>query len=348
MQIKRRNGIMFVLVALCALLSCKPDQKKIDVVISDVSCQSVFCSDSVLGAPNALALSGSILAIVDTQSDSLIHFVDVGKQKYLRKGGALGQGPSEFTMITSLNSSSNNSFCLYDPNKRTFFNMACLTDGTSFTPLFKIDSLMHYEVRPLAGHSYLATGIYEDSRYCLIDSQGRIEKVFGEWPFRDEKEKNVSGRIKSQAYMGGMTVNPSGTKFLSYVATADILSFYHLEKGGVHLVKESCLTYPDYAYNDNSGLFRGTSREAPLTYLAATSTEEYVYLLFSGKNTDKYGLGAFSGNTIYVYDWNGNKVAELKSDKDLQCLCVSQDGKVIYTIANDPEPVLVRILLPEL
>lgn len=340
---------MFGLAISFALLSCKPSQKNTDVVISNVSCQSVFYSDSVLGAPNALALSGSILAIVDTQSDSLIHFVDVENQKYLRKSGTLGQGPSEFTMITSLNSGPNNSFCLYDPNKRTFYNMACLTDSTSFTPLFKIDSLMHYEVRSLAGHSYLATGIYEDSRYCLIDSQGRIEKVFGEWPFRDEKEKNVSGRIKSQAYMGGMTVNPSGTKFLSYVATADILSFYHLEKGGGHLlVKESCLTYPDYAYNDDSGSFRGTSREAPLTYLAAASTDEYVYLLFSGKNTSKYDLGAFSGNTIYVYDWNGNKVAELKSDKDLQCLCVSQDGKVIYTIANNPEPTLVQILLPEL
>lgn len=348
MQMKRKNRIMLGLAVSFVLLSCKPSQSKMDVVISDVFCQPVFFGDFILGAPNALALSGSILAIVDTQSDSLIHFVDVEKQKYIRKSGTLGQGPKEFTMITSLNSSLNSSFCLYDPNKRTFYDMTCMSDSTSFSSLFRIDSLMHYEVRPLAGHSYLAVGIYETNRFCLVDSQGQIKKVFGEWPYRDEKEKNLLGQIKAQAYMGGMTVNPSGTKFLSYVATADILSFYHLKEGEAHLVKESCLTYPDYAYNDNSSSFRGTSREAPLTYLVAASTEKYVYLLYSGKNTIKYGLDAFSGNTIYVYDWNGNKVAELKSDKDLQCLCVSPDGKVIYTIANAPEPTLVRILLPEL
>lgn len=349
MQIKRKiNVIILGMAAAFALSSCTPNQRNMDLIVSDVFCQPICNDDSILGAPNALALSDSILAIVDTQSDSLIHIVNVGKQKYICKTGVLGQGPAEFTMITSLNTSGNNSFCLYDPNKRTFYDMTCMMDTASFSPLFRIDSLMHYEVRPLANHLYLATGIYEANRYCLVNSQGRIEKTFGEWPYRDEKEKNVSGRVKAQAYMGGITVNPSGTKFLSYVATADILSFYHLEKGEAHLVKETCLTYPDYAYNDNSNSFRGTSREAPLTYLAAASTEEYVYLLYSGKSTGKYDLNAFSGNMIYVYSWDGDKVAELKSDKDLQCLCVSQDGKVIYTIASTPEPALVQILLPEL
>lgn len=335
-------------MAAFALLSCQSNQRKINVVISDVSCQPICFGNSILGAPSALALSDSILAIVDTQSDSLIHIVNVEKQQYIRKTGVLGQGPTEFTMITSLNTSGNSSFQLYDPNKRTCYDMTCMMDATLFSPLFKIDSLMHYEVRPLAGHLYLATGIYEANRYCLINAQGRIENTFGEWPYRDEKEKSVSSRVKAQAYMGGITVNPSGTKFLSYVATADILSFYHFEKGEVRLVKESCLSYPDYAYNDDSNSFRGTSREAPLTYLAATSTEEYVYLLYSGKSTGKYNLNAFSGNIIYVYTWDGGKVAELKSDKDLQCLCVSQDGRVIYTIASIPEPTLVQILLPRL
>lgn len=349
MQIRRKiNVIMLGAVAAFVLSSCKPSQGKIDLLVEDVFCQPICFGDSILGAPSALALSDSILAIVDTQSDSLIHIVNVEKQKYIRKVGVLGQGPTEFTMITSLNTSGNGSFGLYDPNKRTFYNMACRIDTVSFSPLFRIDSLMHYEVRPLANRLYLTTGIYEANRYCLVNSQGKIEKTFGEWPYRDEKEKNVSGRVKAQAYMGGITVNPSGTKFLSYVATADILSFYQLEKGEAHLVKESCLTYLDYAYSDNSNSFRGTSREAPLTYLAATSTEKYVYLLYSGKNTGKYNLSAFSGNIIYVYTWDGDKVAELKSDKDLQCLCVSPDGKVIYTIANTPEPTLVQISLPRL
>lgn len=342
----RMKSILLGLAVSSVLFSCKSVQKETDVIISDVHCQSVAGVDSILGTPSAMALSGSVLAIVDTQSDSLIHFIDIGKQKYIRKSGAIGQGPSEFTMVTSLHSNGSHSFSLYDPNKRTLYNMACTDGATRFTPLFSIDSLMHYDVRPLAGNVYLATGIYSSGRFSLIDAQGHVEKTFGEWPYRDEKEKAVSGPVKAQAYMGGMTVNPSGTKFLSYIATADMLSFYRLDKGEAHLVKESCLTYPDYAYHENPSSFRGTSREAPLTYLAAASTDEYVYLLYSGKNTAKYGLNAFSGNLIYVYDWEGNKLAELKSDKDLQCLCVSKDGKDIYTIANTPEPTLVRIPLP--
>lgn len=349
MQIKRKNSLLWgLIISSTLLLSCQSGKKNTAIVKADVSCQPLLSNELMLGAPNAVALSGSVLAITDTQSDSLIHFVDIEKQKAIQKAGSLGQGPNEFTMITSLNPGKNHSFHLYDPNKRTLYQMDSTTDGTSFTPLFHIDSLMHYEVRPLADHSNVATGIYEKNRFRLVDAQGQIKKSFGEWPYRDEKEKNLSGRVKAQAYMGGLTVSPSGTKFLSYVATADILSFYQLEKGEIQLVKENCLTYPDYAYNDPSSSFRGTSPKAPLTYLAAASTEKHVYVLYSGKSTDKYDLGAFNGKMIYVYNWDGEKVAELKSDQDLSCLCVSPNGKAIYTIANMPEPTLVKIDLPEL
>ena len=50
---------------------------------------------------------------------------------------------------------------------------------------------------------------------------------------------------------------------------------------------------------------------------------------------------------IYVYNWNGDKIAMIKSDKMLKQICVAKDGKTMYAIVCDLDPVLVHFPLPQ-
>ena len=103
-------------------------------------------------------------------------------------------------------------------------------------------------------------------------------------------------------------------------------------------------TFPEYKYQGDN--YFGVSRECPLTYLDATSTDDYIYLLYSGKTTQDVGLTAFYGNRIFVLNWEGKKVAELQCEQDLAALCLSPDGKTMYVIAYNPEPELMYFRVP--
>lgn len=335
------GGILIIL-----LLSCRSGNQE-TIRIENIICQPICGDDYILGGPKEMALSDSILAVIDAKSDSMLLFFDVKAGKYLGKVGIRGQGPSEFTVLSSLEPQSGSSFSFFDINKKTYYYTNSITsDDVRFTPAFRVDSGLPLEIHPMANGRFLAPGIYEKYRYCVLDSGGQVCSTFGEWPYRDEDEKKVSGTIRSQAYMFSIAASPSKTKFVASLLSANMLSFYQLEKDSLHLLKESILTYPDYEYRNSPTNYSGTTRNTPLHYLCAACTEDYVYILYSGKKFSECGLATFRGDIIYVYNWNGDKIAMMKSDKMLKEICLSEDEKSMYAIAYDPDPVLAQFSLP--
>lgn len=329
------------------LSSCSSGVQK-TVRVEHVVCQQICGDDYMLGGPSGMALSDSILAVVDVKTDSLFHFFNIETGEYIGKCGVRGRGPSEFTVISSLNSCDEGAFSFYDANKKSFYYTDVITNrDVQFTHHFSVDSIFPFKVHPLANEKFISTGLYENYRLCLLGRDGQIKTTLGEWPYRDEAERKVSGYIRSQAYMFDIAVSPSKTKFLTSLFSADILAFYQLENDSVHLLKELIVTYPDYEYRNNPNEYSGTSKDAPMWYLSATCSDDYVYVLYSGKTFREHGLRVFEGNVIYVYTWNGDKIAMLKTDKMLREFCLSKDGKSMYAIANDPNPVLVRFSLPQ-
>ncbi|MEY8687498.1 BF3164 family lipoprotein [Bacteroides sp. AN502(2024)] len=329
--------------------SCRSESLE-NIRVENVICQPICGDDYIIGGARDMKLSNSILTVTDTKSDSMLLFFDMKAGKYLRKAGTRGHGPSEFTMISSLlGACSKNSFSFYDPNKRTYYQTNEITQDEEirFTPVFRVDSIFPLEIQPMANGQFMATGIYDDCLFCLLDSAGRVQRKSGELFYRDEDEKQVSGIVRSQAYMFDVASSPSKTKFVAFLLSADILAFYQLENDSLCLIKENILSYPEYEYRNNSQHYSGTPKSVPLNYLCAACTEDYVYLLYSGKTFNEHNLGVFKGNLIYVYNWNGDKVAMIRSDKMLKRICLSEDGKTMYAIAYNPDPILVQFSLPQ-
>lgn len=107
-------------MVLIILHSCQSGNQE-TIREENVICQPICGDDYIMGGPNAMALSDSILAIVDVKSDSLLLFFNVKEGRSIRKVGVRGQGPSEFSVLSSLESGGGSSFSFYDINKRTFF-----------------------------------------------------------------------------------------------------------------------------------------------------------------------------------------------------------------------------------
>ena len=123
-----------------------------------------------------------------------------------------------------------------------------------------------------------------------------------------------------------------------------MISIYEAATDSFRLVKNIYKSFPEVRTQGEQ--FLGFTRETVLTYQDAVSTDEYVFLLYSGRTVREYVLSAYNGNRIFVLNWEGEKVAELQCEQDLAALCLSPDGKTMYVIAYNPEPEVMYFKLP--
>lgn len=343
------HSIIIFSILFAAIVSCQSPQK--DVRVYPISLTPLCRENILMSSPNALAIFDSVLAVKDSKMDSLVHLVDLRNNRYIGKQCPRGQGPNEFNLIMSMEAEKEGkSLLLYDPNPCALYRLARGSEGSiGLQRVYKNEKMredMHWNIYPISGNRHLATGLYGEHQFCLLDSLGNIVDKFGEYPYRDEEERGLSGIIKSQVYQGDVTIAPSGKRFLSCTLCGDLVSIYEYNEatGYFQPKKNMYTTFPEYKYQGDN--YFGVSRECPLTYLDATSTDDYIYLLYSGKTTQDVGLTAFYGNRIFVLNWEGEKVAELQCEQDLAALCLSPDGKTMYVIAYNPEPEVMYFRMP--
>ena len=232
-----------------------------------------------------------------------------------------------------------NTFSANDVNRRRFSTVHLNPEDDSWRVEhhLKFDSLMHIYVQPIANNRYVATGIYDDCHLMLLDEKGKPLKGFGEWPYQDEQEKKVPGKIRASVYQGKLEVSPSGDKLVFAVASGDMLYFYRiLPNGELELISKHENTYAHYEHT--TGAHYGT---APFSNIDACATDDYVYTLYAGRSLKEHGMKCFQGNLIRVYDWKGTLVKKLQLDVDVEQIVVSKDDRKIYAIADLPDPVLV-------
>ena len=338
----------------CCLLiflfsSCSQNSNKDDVLA--VRCQHEILFDDneyILGKPSNMALIDSMLVIVDSQMSPMLHLLNVKTGKPIGQYLSRGQGPDEYMRIGTLERLNRDTLFFHDLNKRVccFLILPKKENGIpKIIEAFKCTGTAHNTLIPLKDDSYIASGVYQEGRFCLLTDSGKTKKFWGNYPSRDDREKSVTNFIKSQVYMGQLSSSPANDKFIFHATAADLLSFYEYKNGEIRLLKEIQRSLPDYEYGENMDKFQGTSRKNPFTYLSACTTERFVYLLYSGKTYHNDGLNAFKSNLIHVYNWQGEKIKDLYLDVDIKEMSVSDDDRLMYAVADLPNPTIVSFEL---
>lgn len=337
------GGIMslFVLSMLC--LSCKQTGAK-EVESVRLHHSLVVDDESLLlGKVFDLAWeSDSVLVIVDSGNEGFLHAVHVPDGRVMYAYGKIGQGPDEYLYVGTVHPAGAHHLIMLDVNKRECFEQEGAGYRLAFKPLFHLkDSVFHYELLPVADNRYIAIGLYEDNRFFLLDEKGNRIEGFGDYPYRDEKEKQVSGIIRGEIYQGRLASNSRGTRFVQAVLKSRIMVFYEKGEEGWKCIKENLESFPTYNYNSPA-----MDAEDPLGYLDVCATDSYVYALYSGKNYRDDRDAAFLGQTVEVYRWDGTPVKRLTSEVPLRNIEVTKDDSCLYAVAYAPEPVLIRMNLP--
>lgn len=330
-----------VIILLVALLSaCKGKEQNESVSVSALKHEVLMDDSFLIGQVREMTLMDDSIPVLlnNMRAEKAVHILDYVNQRDMEVGN-LGQGPDEFLFPSSL-SVDGQTLSLWDINKKRYSSIRLSLKDSTFqiSHRFSADqSLLHTQILPLSDNTYLATGFYEKHRFILLDENGGCIKGMEDIFARDEEEKKISGFARAQVYQGKMVVNPSKTKLLHALTTSDILSFYDIQADGtLKSIKEEVRSYPKYNPD-------GAQDASSMTcyYMDAYATDQYVYLLYSGRKMMDSVEKSEQGNTIYVFDWEGNKVKEYQLDIDIANMCVTKDDSRIFAIAYLPDPILV-------
>ena len=218
--------ILNVLLLAC-LVSCKPNEGK-DVPEIDLHHSVVLDEDKLLlGKVKYMSWENdSVLVIVDSNQDGFLHFVHLSDKK-VSEYGKIGQGPDEFLLVGAVYPDMNNRLVLFDVNKQECFMTQNGDEGISFRSLFSLaDSLICFEILPVQHNYYIVTGLHKHNRFTLLDRNGKKVGDFGEYPYRDEVERQVDGFVLGDVYQGRLAANLSRNRFVQAIYKAKILTFY--------------------------------------------------------------------------------------------------------------------------
>lgn len=334
-----RKHIFVATCLLSVLFSCTEKKEQEVVPVQSLKHEVLMGDEYLIGKTRDLDLvNDSIPVVINSKSQKAFQILDYVSGSVCELG-EIGQGPNEFLMPYSLSVNEGNAFSFYDLNRRRFSTIYLNGEDGSWRVehLFKSDSLVHLCILPIVNGQYIATGMYDDCRIVVLDNRGVFQKGFGEIPYRDEKEREVSGMIRSEAYQGQMSVNLSGNKVVHALQKGDMIYFYDIADNGVlNLKSEQVKSYPRYRYDSGA-----IEKESSLHYMSVCSTEEYVYALYSGRNYKDDKDNAFYGNTVRVYNWDGKLIKNLHLDVDVCEIAVTKDNRKIYAISYLPDPTLI-------
>ena len=70
-------------------------------------------------------------------------------------------------------------------------------------------------------------------------------------------------------------------------------------------------------------------------------------MLYSGVKLEDFTKAQkeFDASTIHVFNWEGEKVQSFTLDIPCTNICISSDNQVLWAIANNPDPELVKFIL---
>ena len=332
--------LVFLFVCLF-VLSCKNTYN--DIVEETISSEVLSIDSLIVGNALGMIYVDSFLLIADNRNDSLFYWVSLIEQS-ASQVGRVGNGPNDFLDFDNFYGV-NNMYGFFSNRSRCLTDISVINNKPYFTKKVAIDS-SHFRVVSTSYDSYIGIGPYSKGLFYMWNHHGDSIKRIGEQPFRDNDERRIPELARAMAYQGNIAVSPDSRYLVHAIYTSPIISFYRLSADNLEQIGYVPIAYPKYKPELGEDSYASAmNRHNKLGFMDVVATDKHIYALLSNRNTVEFGLSAFLGNTIMVYNWDGTLVRKLMCDYDLKCMCVTPDEETMYAIGLVDDYELLKINL---
>lgn len=335
----------FIHLSLCLLLfSCtndtKPTYEPLDTKNVERLGSQTVNDNFKFGFADRILVHDSILIVFDQMQECKLQIFNKETGELINSTGRRGQGPNE--LIQPSNVAINHSaatLSIYDYAKGALLECS-LDDLTSSDPTVWLTSeLPDYEVRPNsvipAGDNVIA--LHGRPRFSL-SKNGRVTAAtdsFPTWPEQEEREESATRLFYLTRTL--WDVHPDGKKIVQGTAMGCILHVLDISDSSITPESDKYFLKPVFSFIKGQ---IGPTAETVYGFSCLQTTDKNIYATLHGVANP-----TVFPSSIYIFDWEGNPIKRLDTDRQIISFAVDEPSGDIYAIALDSnnEQIIARM-----
>ncbi|WP_420385124.1 BF3164 family lipoprotein [Roseivirga sp.] len=179
------------------------------------------------------------------------------------------------------------------------------------------------------------------NRFDVVDQFGNHIESAIDYPF--EKETALPEKLWNMVHQGLMKKRPEDNRIVFASIYGPNIDLMEYSEGLTSLSK---IHVREPKVFDNSGkLASGDAELVGITvsdknemgFIDLEVTNNFIYLLYSGRSFEKNGDDALLGSSVYVLDWDGNFLALLNLEKNTRVITVDQSDEILIALDEERE-----------
>ncbi len=321
-----------ILIAICFSCSDKqknqpfsPDEERL------VTAPQSFDITHVVTSPLEMVLGNEIIAVLDETKAGKIKILDYNG-KLLREDGMAGRARNEFNQIISIdcfNNSAETVIGAYDASYKKYSTLP-LVDGGTFNKEWEDNKGYGYLSR-LNNGDFIASALFDSTSLYLLNKDGEVVCRNTNLPPNVGNMPLLSHSMASNGLVVAAKNNPVFARCVFYDGGLD---FFEVENNQIIHKWRSSQFDMDYDIIEQYHNVPTPNQNTRVGYSQITLSDNCIYGLFSGKKILGDGIN-HSSDEIHVFDYNGEHLARLKLDQNVDLIAVDEKGEKLYCLQTD-------------
>lgn len=218
-----------------------------------------------------------------------------------------------------------------------------LARGESQASVIKLPEGQQHLIAVKAKDFVVSTGFYEDGRYLLYSLVDGSARYFLSYPDLPDYP-SLQEKTKAMLYASSiLRVRPDQSAFVCADMYSGVIDFCRITADSIERVKMIRLHYPKVEITETPSPRVAYYRDNRFGFSDIAVTKDRVYALYSGKSYQEAGGQVSGGQTLLVYDWEGNLVKSCSLEEPLTNMSYDWYEKEIYGITSNGK--LIKICL---
>jgi hypothetical protein len=307
--------------------------------------------NGIIGNPFQILLLDSLLIINEGRNDNLLFLYNLNTGNLHSEFGNVGDGPDEFSPPLRIALAADKRM-LYINERRKFkfreyylddrFKMNLVNEFGPFSPEIQILNKFNDDL-------FLAVGIFEEGRFRFYDKNLDEISSFGSFPdipiitANQQVENKIGNDVKGMIFQVRLGIKSDKTKIAVAHSLTGILEVYEVSGNTtVKVSQQSVSKSVELKHYSSGNILQATLDDAhPRGYSDIYTSEDYIYLLYSGQVQGNMENTHLPRTSIHVFDWDGNHKWQYELDRQVSCFTINSGGEKLYAVSDEANPALI-------
>ncbi|WP_373522153.1 BF3164 family lipoprotein [Aquiflexum sp.] len=308
--------------------------------------EDILFAENIIIKNNFLIIGERFL----NENQNPIHLISLDNLVYNRALGNFGFGPEELSDTWNLSSGLNeNTFWVFSGQNKVFSEFSLNTFSNK--PIKQIkqkeDLVNGYELSWSLNGTIVGRSINDNNIFVEFDSTGKKINGYGMWS-EVFSHKNLNSFLIESLHSGVLRSNVDKNIYVQVGVNRDFIKILDKNNETIVSINGPNNRIPDFDIISSPmyGPMLSVNRKEPINYIEAYVSDNFIYVLYSGKTPEEIRLSNEHAFNIFVFDFSGDIKYFYKLDESIRSFVVDEEMKKLYGLTTNDKYTLAIFNLP--